>query len=146
MTETTDTQAPQPSAPPNPLLRSLDPLVGTWNVSGPGLKGQVTFEWMAGGFFLLQHIDLDQEEQQTKGIEIIGYDPGSGTLKSHFFGSTGEILEYTWQLSGDTLTIWYGEEGSPAKFTGTFSPGGKTNTGAWEWPGGGYESNMTRVG
>ena len=145
MSDTIQTQAPQPPATPHPLLRSLDRLVGTWNVTGPGLQGQVTFEWMAGDFFLLQHIDLDHEGQANKGIEIIGYDAASQTLKSHFFGSTGEILEYTWDLNGDTLTIWYGDAGSPAKFTGTFSPDGNTNTGAWEWPGGGYESNMTRA-
>jgi hypothetical protein len=34
-------------------------------------------------------------------------------------------------------------EGSPAKFEGTFSR--NTNTGSWTWPGGRYESTMTRV-
>ncbi|HLL63753.1 MAG TPA: hypothetical protein VK401_11930 [Propionibacteriaceae bacterium] len=36
------------------------------------------------------------------------------TLRSHYFAASGEILEYTYQLDGDTLTIWFG---------GTVSPG-----------------------
>ena len=31
---------------PNPKLRRLDHLVGTWKVTGPQIEGQVSFEWM----------------------------------------------------------------------------------------------------
>jgi hypothetical protein len=50
-----------------------------------------------------------------------------------------------YELEGDTLTIWGGEKGSPAYYVGKFSADGNTMTGAWEWPGGGYESTATRV-
>src|SRR4028119_178500 len=89
--------SPQPLTP-SPALRSLDRLIGTWKVSGPGLEGQVTFEWMEGGFFLMQHVQLTQEGQKTHGIEIIGHDKDSNSLKSHYFGGTGDILEYTWDI------------------------------------------------
>ncbi|HEX8220909.1 MAG TPA: hypothetical protein VF914_17095 [Chloroflexia bacterium] len=136
--------SPPPSAP-SPALRSLDRLVGTWKVSGPGLEGQVTFEWMEGGFFLMQHVQLNQGGQRTQGIEIIGHDHESDSLKSHYFASDGSILEYTWDVSDDTLTIWFGSAESPAFYRGDFSADGNTNSGAWQWPGGGYESTMTRV-
>ena len=126
-------------------LRTLDRLVGTWSISGPGLTGTVSYTWMEGGRFLVQQIDLVQDGQANRGVEYIGYDQESGTLRSHFFGTGGEILEYTYELSGDTLTIWFGDQQSPAKFVGTFGPDGTTNAGAWQWPGGGYESTMTRV-
>lgn len=45
------TQAPQQPRRPNPDLKRLGKLVGTWKVSGEA-QGQVTFEWMEGGFFL----------------------------------------------------------------------------------------------
>jgi hypothetical protein len=61
---------------PSPDLKSLDRLVGTWEVSG-GTQGRVTFEWMEGGFFLIQHVDLEQHGQKIKGIEIIGHDANS---------------------------------------------------------------------
>ena len=135
----------QQPAEPNPALRSLDRLVGAWDISGPEISGRVTFEWMEGGFFLVQHVDLVQGGGRVRGVEYIGHDGGTGTLRSHYFGSSGEILEYAYELEGDTLRIFFGGVGSPAKFEGRFSDDGETNTGAWTWPGGGYESTMTRV-
>ena len=136
---------PQQPTEPNPVLRSLDRLVGTWDVSGPEIGGRVTFEWMDGGFFLVQHVDLDHGGNKVGGVEYIGYDEESRSLKSHYFGSSGEILEYAYELEGDALRIWFGDVGSPAKFEGRFSDDGDTNTGAWTWPGGGYESTMIRA-
>lgn len=127
-------------------LRSLTPLVGTWTIDGPGLSGTVRYEWMDGGGFLVQHVDLVSNGETTKGVEYIGVDADSGLLRSHFFSAGGEILEYVYDLTGDTLTIWYGGVDSPAKFVGRFDADRVRNTGRWVWPGGGYESNMTRVG
>jgi hypothetical protein len=75
----------------------------------------------------------------------VRYDPASGTLRSHCFGNQAEVFEYTWELAGNTLTIWGGERGSEFRYAGQFSPGGKTNAGRWAWPGGGYASTMTRI-
>lgn len=136
---------------PNPDLGGLTRLVGTWTVSG-GAEGTATYEWMEGGFFLIQRVDLVQYGQQIKGIEIIGHDQDFGAapgedIKSCFYDSTGNTLRYVYEVEGDTLTIWGGEKGSPAYFKGTFSADGSTVDGAWVYPGGGgYESTMTRVG
>lgn len=131
---------------PNPAMRQLDVLVGTWKVTNleDGKEtdaGTVTFEWSDGGFYLIQRVNLSD----TVATEYIGYDPETGTLKSHLFGGSHEILKYTWEVSGDTLTIWYGDKDSPARFVGTFNEDRSANTGAWEWPGGGYQSNMVRA-
>jgi hypothetical protein len=37
-----------------------------------------------------------------------------------------------------------GGKDSPAFYRGEFSPDGRTNTGTWTYPGGGYRSSMTR--
>lgn len=100
---------------------------------------------MGGGFFLVQRVGLDHGGNKVKGIEYIGYDEESKTFKSHYFDTTGSILEYTYGLRDDTLTIWFGEVGSPGKVKGKFSDDGDTNTGGWTWPGGGYESTTTRA-
>jgi hypothetical protein len=126
-------------------LHSLDRLVGDWAIDGPGLSGTVRYEWMDGGGFLVQRVELVQDGQVTRGVEYIGVDEESGLLRSHFFGSDGKILEYVYDLTADTLTIWFGDVRSPAKFVGTFDADGTRNTGGWVWPGGGYESNMTRL-
>jgi hypothetical protein len=125
-------------------------LLGSWRVSG-GAEGTVRYEWMDGGFFLIQHVELEQYGQQTKGMELIGHlrpfgQPPSQDIHSRFYDSTGNTLDYVYELEGDTLTIWGGEKGSPAYFRGTFSADGNTLTGEWVYPGGGgYQATSTRI-
>jgi hypothetical protein len=147
---TNDAQALQQPEPP-PGFESLgDSLVGTWEISG-GAQGRATYEWMEGGFFLIQRVDLEQHGQRIKGIEIIGHERQFGAepsedIKSRFYGNVGNTLDYVYELEGDTLTIWGGERGSPAYYRGTLSEGGNTLSGAWHYPGGGgYEATSTRV-
>lgn len=131
---------------PSPALKRLDRLVGTWNVTG-GAEGQTVYEWMEGGFFLMQHVSLGE----SKGLEIIGHEhkygeEPSADIKSRYYGEFGNTFDYTYEIQGDTLMIWMGERGSPAYFQGTFSPDGNTLTGDWVYPGGGgYSSVSTRV-
>jgi hypothetical protein len=132
---------------PNPALRRLDVLVGTWNVvtedNGQSAgDGQITFEWMDGGFFLCQRIDLGR----LIGIEYIGYDERSGTLRSQVYSNVSPaVLHYTWQVEDRAVTIWFGEPGSDNRFEGRLSDDGSVISGAWRWPGGGYAATMTRV-
>ena len=145
----TNTHDQQQPPEPQPDLKRLDRLVGTWDVSG-GAQGTITYEWMDGGFFLFQHVDLEQQGQKITGIEIIGHErpfeaEPSEDIKSRFYDSLGNTLDYVYELAGDTLTIWAGETGSPAYFRGEFSDDGTTLDGEWVYPGGGgYESTMTR--
>lgn len=135
---------------PNQDLRSFDRLVGAWELTGEA-QGEISFEWMEGGFFLVQHVNLNQNGYHTKGIEIIGHerlfgaDEESPDIKSRYYDSTGNTLDYVYEMDGDTLTIWGGEKGSPAYTKAHFSDGGRTMTGAWVWPGGGYSYKATRV-
>ena len=134
---------------PHPDLKNLDRLVGTWEMSG-NVQGKVIFEWMEGGFFLIQHVDLEHDGQRIKGIELIGHERQFGAepsddIKSRFYSNMGDTLDYVYELEKDTLTIWAGEKGSPAYAKGTFSEDGKTGSGEWVYPGGGYQFTMTRV-
>ena len=137
-------------AGPDHALQRLGRLVGTWNVSG-GVHGRVTYRWLEGGFFLIQDVDLEQDGRTNKGIEIVGRERGFGApepgedIRSRYYDVHGNTLDYVYELDGDTLTIWGGEKGSPAYYRGVFSETGDTVDGAWVWPGGGYESIMTRV-
>ncbi len=151
MTDNNNPQASQQPPTPNPDLKSLDKLVGTWKVSGPDIDGQVRFEWMEGGFFLMQHFDFIQSGHQVKGIEVIGHEQPFGgepslDIKSRIFDNMGNTFEYTYEVDDQTLTIWGGEKGSPAYYKGKWSEDGSINSGAWVYPGGGgYDSTMTRV-
>lgn len=141
----------QASPHPHAALTQLDRLVGTWRVFDPSgadaTSGQIAYEWLPGGFYLLHHVDL----QESQGMELIGYDAASQSLKAHYFeGNTGQLLEYTYALTGTTLTISFdkmdGQEVS-GQFVGTFSDN-DTFSGRWEWEenGGkkGYDVTYTR--
>ncbi|CCH74930.1 conserved hypothetical protein [Nostocoides australiense Ben110] len=147
------TGAPIPPTP-HPTLRELDILEGEWRLEGRDSSGQpftgsVTRRWLDGGFFLTQETRMDGQPHD--GIEYIGYDSATGMLRSMLFSAEGPgpfcpfALEYFWQVEGDNLTIWHGEKGSPALFTGTIDRNAATVQGAWEWPGGGYQVDATRV-
>ena len=150
MSDNTNAQAAAQALQPSPALKRLDKLAGTWNVSGE-VQGQITFEWMEGGFFLMQHIDLDHAGHKIKGLEIIGHERTYGAaepsrdIKSRVYDSEGNTWDYVYELEGDTLTIWAGEKGSPAYFRGKFSDDGNAFSGDWVWPGGGYHASSVRV-
>ena len=140
-------QAPTPAAD----LRALgERLLGTWRQEG-GVEGTVRYEWLDGGFFLVQHVDLEQFGQRIKGVEYIGHwrpfgEPPEEAIRSRFYDNAGNTLDYVYELDSDELTIWGGEKGSPAYYKGTFSPDGTRLEGAWTYPGGGgYQATSTRV-
>ncbi|MGH3507372.1 MAG: hypothetical protein ACRDO2_09235 [Nocardioidaceae bacterium] len=131
-------------------VQDLDRLVGTWQVWGE-TEGIVQFEWLPGGHFLLQHVDLVCGDEHIAGVEVIGHDKPFGAepspeVRSRFYSNTGDTLEYVYELDRDVLLIWAGETGSPAYFRGTFDPTGSVCTGAWTYPGGvGETAVMTRL-
>lgn len=149
--------AAQQPPTPSPALRALDVMLGTWDLRGRDLvtdgeiRGRLRFEWLEGGFYLVQHVEIDYVGRKIKGTEYVGYDRESQQLRSYFFSNDGPspfggvALEYVWEVDDDTITIWGGYVGSPAKFQGRFDPDRNSGFGRWEWPGGGYEATMTRV-
>jgi hypothetical protein len=81
--DTTNNAQPNQQPPePSPDLKNLgERLVGKWEMSGE-VQGRVTFDWMEGGFFLIQRVDLEQFGQRIKGIEIIGHERPFGSEPS----------------------------------------------------------------
>jgi|GEM_PF-725285 len=158
LAEYLETGTVQATAAPDPRLRRLDPYVGTWSLQGKEAReygeihGTLRFEWMEGGYFLMQHVDINHAGQPIKGIEVIGYGRDwDGTAPehctSHFFDNTGNHFVYIYEVGEDgAVTIWGGEVGSPAAFRGRFSEDKKSITGRWDWPGGGYDAIITRTG
>lgn len=132
-------------AEPYPALRQLDRLVGEWEVTGSFLQGVISFEWMEGGFFLVQRVDCEGGGRTIRGVEYIGFDEDTQTLRSHYMDVNGSNFTYTWMVEGDSVRIWFGDEGSDNFFTGHFSADGRSYAGNWQWPGGGYTATMTRA-
>src|SRR3990172_4337213 len=127
MTEYTQNEQPKP----NPDLKSLERLVGTWKQSG-GIEGEVIYEWTEGGFFLAQHVNLEHDGHKIKGLEVIGHlqlfgEEPSMDIKSRFYSFLdGMTLDYVYEVDGNTLTIWGGEKGSLAYYKGEFSDDGRS--------------------
>lgn len=136
------------SRSPDAALRALDRLVGTWRISGDA-TGTVTYRWMEGGFFLVQEGELELFGHHNTFTEMIGRERPFGgepstDIKSRTYTAEGDTLDYVYELDGQTLTIWGGQRGSDSLYTGTFGADGNTLSGAWSWPGGGYEATSTR--
>jgi hypothetical protein len=105
------------------------------------IRGRVAFEWMEGGFYLVQRVDIDHAGQKITGVEYVGYDESNGVLRSYFFSNHGPgpfggvALKYVWEVGDDTLTIWGGFVGSPASFRAssatTATPPPAAGSGRW---------------
>jgi Protein of unknown function (DUF1579) len=127
-------------------------MVGVWDLQGRDfttneeIRGQSSFEWLEGGFFLVHRFHISYADRTFAGVEYIGYDEKSGHLKTHVFANQGsDPFEYTWEVDENSFTNWFGDVGSKNHYKGTFSEDHNTLIGQWEWPGGGYEATMTRI-
>jgi len=146
MADTTGTKkqgiAP-PKPTPNPALKRLDRLVGTWKMTGgpvgsdkDTMTGTTTFKWLheenGSGLFLQQDMEMDFDGTFIQGHEIIGYDPKTDKFPSHVFSNMSpEALPYEWDIQGDdvTITVNYGPISST--YHGKFAPDGNSFSGGW---------------
>jgi hypothetical protein len=131
---------------PDPALKRLDRFVGRWSMEGhvvgsdvTNIKGKTSFRWLPGGFFLEQHTELNFMGLEIDSLELIGYDPETGTFPSTVFSNLSPSpLPYRWDVQGDTVTIAVAYGPLDATFTGawredgTFSGGWRPNPGADE--------------
>jgi Protein of unknown function (DUF1579) len=156
---------------PDPALRRLDFLVGTWRIegetvpefAGPHLKSSSTetFEWLDGGFFLEHRWDAVFGEPSEdpgrelpggavqKGVMFYGFDASSGRYRTHFFDGNGPFHEgstYEGEVVDGSLRFT-----GPARFTLVEQPDGtvtndwelRDDNGAWQpW----RHTTMTRIG
>ena len=97
------------------------------------IKGQASYRWLPGGFFLEQHVTLDFAGfLQIDSLELIGYDPETGTFPSRVYSNLSpEPLPYAWTVEGDTVTIQVTHGVLDATFSGTWSADGEWFSGGW---------------
>jgi hypothetical protein len=131
---------------PDPALKRLDRFIGSWTMKGAlvgsgetTISGRATYRWLPGGFFLEQHVQLDFMGLEIDSLELIGYDPETGTFPSTVFSNLSPVpLPYRWDVQGDAVTITVSYGPLDATFTGswredgTFSGGWRPNPGADE--------------
>ena len=122
---------------PDPALRRLDRLVGSWTMEGPRRlrreehPGRDDVRWLPGGFFLEQRAHIDFMGQPIDALELIGYDPETDTFPSTVFsGFSPTPLPYRWDVRGDSVTIAVSHGPLDASFTGSWREDG-TFSGGW---------------
>lgn len=118
---------------PDPKLKPLEILVGTWEIEvkhpkipGP-THGTAIFEWLPGGKFLIEQISLSNPVFPF-GLSRIGYDEETGDYIQHYFDSRGVIRNYHLSMKDNVLKVWRNDPDFSQRFTGTFSDDGNTMT------------------
>jgi hypothetical protein len=158
-----DDAAAGPQMPqPDPALKRLEFLVGTWELKGrtigseeDNVTGEARFEWLPGGFFLRQRVTLDFAGMvHVESEELIGYDPKTEAFSSRVFSNMSpEALPYEWDVRDGSMTISVSHGPLDATFKGqvgddgnSFSGGWRPNPGADELVNAPYDIAGARVG
>ena len=128
----------------HPGLERLAALVGTWEAEathpllpGATIRGRATFEWLAGGRFLIWRAHHDHPDIPDS-IAILGFDDASDAETAapsgthcalHYYDS--RRVSRTYQLDTDpgVWRYWRDWPGFSQRFVGTFSADGDTITG-----------------
>jgi len=125
----------------HPDLDSMDALIGEWSTNmthpaSPSLEvsGSSTFEWLAGGHFLIGRSSTDHADFPD-GLTVTGADADvdADTLAVHYYDSRGVQRTYrSSRIDDGVWRMWRDDPDFPQRFTGTFSEDGNTITGMWE--------------
>jgi len=97
---------------PGAEVQRLGALVGRWRTEGHvvgqpvvPITGTDIYEWLAGGFFLVHHVDVLVGDQQVQAIEIIGdHDPGTDSFTARAFDNQGAVT--VMRVSVDDQGVW----------------------------------------
>jgi hypothetical protein len=150
----------------NPILERLDVLTGEWKIEitndGQTVEGgQVTFDWLEDGAFLVQHAEAGDasevpadfvENSPLPTVSIIGLDDSSEQFAMLYADARGVYRVYQMSLSERVWKIWRNARGFSQRFTGTFSDDGDTINGYWELSDDGsewehdFDLTYTRIG
>ena len=127
MTNSSETQAVKECAlpRPDPALKRLDRLVGTWsmegNLSAPTRRtseARRRFGWLPGGFFLEQRVRIDFMGMQMDALELIGCEPQPTPSPSTVYSGSCDTVADRWDVKGNDVIIEVTYGPMDAKFPG----------------------------
>ena len=110
------------------------------------ITGTDIYEWLAGHFFLVHHVDVVIGEQPVQAIEIIGeYDPATDSFTARAYDNEGNVT--TMRATVDDQGVWTftgggdiapvaqpssADTSGAVRSTLTLSADGSTMTAKWE--------------
>ena len=121
-------------------LQALNFLSGKWRTEGDILddSGEVeakvtgtdTYEWVAGGYFLLHRVDVMMGDAKTEVIEIIGcYDSTNNSYAMRSFDNEGNFITMKGRFEKDGA---FKIEGEGMRSTLTYNQSERSMTIFWE--------------
>ena len=120
------------AAKPNPALRPLSVLIGTWNTIGthplvPGttFHGRTSFTWIEGGAFLMMHSQIDEPEIPS-GISVFGSDDSTGECSMLYYDERGVSRRYEVSLRDNVWKWWRTAPGFSQRFVGMIAADGRS--------------------
>jgi Protein of unknown function (DUF1579) len=132
---------------PRPEYRRLDVFVGNWSMEGQQYDGPFgpnakvvaveSYEWLAGGFFLLHRLGGKLDSTEIACMEIIGFDEATQNYPRYTFYGNGKTNEWQsqatdtgWTLIGDSTM---GDKSLKVRCTIVMSISGEEMTSKWEY-------------
>jgi hypothetical protein len=122
---------------PGAGYQKLNAFVGRWSRRGQTtmtsgeamiITGTDCYQWLPGGYFVLHQWDVRVGSQESKGIEVIGYDEKTRSYPTYSFDSLGNMGAYQASIRED---VWAFRSRSQ-RATVVFSDNGDTITLNWE--------------
>jgi len=131
---------------PNPALKDLAGLVGDWSMElanasflpapSATVKGQVAFEWVQGGAFLVMRMG-DKPPGTPNALWLISRDDSTPNYTVLYYDARRVSRVYAMSFSDGVWRMWRESPGFWQRYEGTVSNDGRTITAHWEKSGDG---------
>ncbi len=102
-------------------LKVLEAFIGDWVGEDEGFRVEISNQWTAKQNFIASQYKIVEDEVESSGLQIIGWDAKEKKIRSWLFDSDGGVVTGTWSKRDDgwsvssVATLGGGESGS---FTG----------------------------
>ena len=126
---------------PNPALKHLEVLVGDWEMEiadasflpspSDTAKGQVSFEWLQDGAFLVMRMG-DKPPNPPDAIWLISRDESTPDYTVLYYDSRRVSRVYGMSFSDSVWKLWRESAGFWQRYEGKLSNNGNTITAHWE--------------
>lgn len=131
--------------PDRKLVELSELLVGTWRVTGPGIRGEAEYRSVKGGSVLAADVDFTVNGTRMKVIQHITHRQDTDTLRARYMDTMGEEATYTWVLEHPELRVSLDGEEPDTYFRATLNEDNSEYTGAWHHPDGDPPDSTERI-